>query len=56
MTRNEYNNGTIIVIKADKNKYLALRGRNNSVDLIGKPIQLMYNNKDNIPDLEERKI
>ena len=55
MTINEYNNNTITIIKADKNKYLALQGRENSVDLIGKPIQIMFDNSGNFPNLEERK-
>lgn len=56
MRKNEFNNKTITIIEADIGKYLALNGRNNSEDLIGKPTRIVFDNSGNVPQLEERDL
>lgn len=54
MIRNEYEKDTIIT--AERGSYLKLVGREDSVELIGKPERIIFANEAAIPEFEEVKL
>lgn len=52
----EYGKGKVILVIAEKGKYLALKGIENSEELIGKPIRITLEQPGIIPEFEEREV
>lgn len=44
------------VITAERGKYLKLKGNEESENIIGKPIRIIFDNSKEIPELEESDI
>lgn len=51
MFKNEYEKDTIIT--AERGKFLKLVGREDSVEIIGKPERIIFSNEGTIPEFEE---
>ena len=47
---------TVTTITADDGKYLILKNTENSEELIGKPVRIILNNSEFIPEFEEREV
>lgn len=56
MMIHEYNKNTITIITADKDKYLVIKNEDGSIQEIGKPTQIIFNNSVKIPAFEEKDI
>lgn len=54
MTLNELRMNTIIT--AENGKYLALKNAENSEELIGKPVRIIFDNTGIVPEFEEREV
>lgn len=54
MILNRYEDVTIV--NADKDKYLVLKGVDNSEELIGNPVRIIFSNENVVPELEERDL
>lgn len=52
MTKHSYNKNTITIVEAEKGKYLVPK----NVEQIGKPIQIIFDNSEEIPEFEEREV
>lgn len=56
MQTREYGKGKVILVVAEKGKYLALKGIENSEELIGKPTRMTLDNAGITPEFEEREV
>ena len=46
----------VTIVTVEPNKYLALKGTENSEQLIGRPKRIIFDNSGMIPELEEREV
>jgi hypothetical protein len=49
-------NVTIITVDDPRKSYLALKNTENSKQLIGKPVRMIFNNTGIVPEFEEREV
>lgn len=56
MNIRKYGNEKLILIVADKGKYLTLKDIENSEELIGKPTRVTFENAGIIPEFEEKEV
>lgn len=56
MTIHKYNKNTVTIVIADKNKYLVIKNEDGSIQEIGRPTQIIFNNSVEIPTFEEKDI
>lgn len=56
MNIREYGKGKVILVVAEKGKYLALKGIENSEELIGRPIRVTLEKAGIVPEFEEREV
>ena len=56
MTIHEYNKNTITIITADKDKYLVIKNEDGSIQEIGRPTQIIFDNSVGLPAFEEKDI
>lgn len=43
----------VTIVTAERNRFLKLKGNENSINLIGKPIRIIFSNTENMPEFEE---
>lgn len=56
MQTREYGKGKVILVVAEKGRYLALKNIENSEELIGKPTRITLDQPGVIPEFEEREV
>ena len=54
MTKSNFKDVTIVT--AERNRFLKLKDNEDSVNLIGKPIRIIFSNTENIPEFEEENL
>lgn len=56
MQTREFMKGKVLLFLAEKGKYLALKGIENSEELIGKPTRITFDDAGITPEFEEREV